>query len=216
MRKMGFQEGWILLVMRCVASVSYSVLINRSPSDPFSPGRGLRQGDPLSLYLFLLCTESLSGLLNRAVSLGKLHGVRICGEAPVVSHLLFTNDSLLFLRAKEEECVEVRRLLGIYEQASGQVINLDKSEVSFSGNVADADKGLLSEVLGVGVVQDHGKSLGLSLIVGRSKEVVLEEVKDRLWKKLNGWKEKFLSIVDGEVLIKVVCNELFLSPRISY
>ena len=66
MRKMGFNEGWISLVMRCISSVSYSVIINGETFGNIVPFRGLRQGDPLSPYLFLLCVEGLSTLLHEA------------------------------------------------------------------------------------------------------------------------------------------------------
>ena len=66
MRKMGFNEGWISLVMRCISSVSYSVIINGETFGNIVPFRGLRQGDPLLLYLFLLCAEGLSTLLHEA------------------------------------------------------------------------------------------------------------------------------------------------------
>lgn len=121
MRKMGFNERWTSLVMRCVSTVSYSILVNGSPSDSFSPNQGLRQGDPLSPYLFLFCTEALSGLLNKSVEMGKLHGDWICNDEPVVSHLLFADDGLFFLKAEEEEGVEVRRLLGIMKRPRGKL-----------------------------------------------------------------------------------------------
>ena len=65
MRKMGFQEKWISLMMMCVTTISYSVLINGEPKGRIVPTRGLRQGDPISPYLFLLCEGGLSAMLRR-------------------------------------------------------------------------------------------------------------------------------------------------------
>ena len=65
MHKMGFSYRWISLVMMCVNSVSYSLMINGKQCGDIKPSRGLRQGDPLSPYLFLLCAEVLSGMLNK-------------------------------------------------------------------------------------------------------------------------------------------------------
>ncbi|GLT77195.1 hypothetical protein SLA2020_488040 [Shorea laevis] len=79
MRKMGFAEGWISLIMQCVRTVSYSVLVNGSPQGCITPTRGLRQGDPLSPYLFLLCAEGLSSLIRKAEVDGKITGLPFRG-----------------------------------------------------------------------------------------------------------------------------------------
>lgn len=75
METLGFNEGWIKLVMSCVSTVSYSILINGKSGDHFLPSRGLRQGDPLSLYLFLVCAEGMSTLIQSAENKGDIHGL---------------------------------------------------------------------------------------------------------------------------------------------
>lgn len=77
MRKLGFSEGWISLIMKCVSTVSYSVLINDQPMRQIFPSRGLRQGDPFFPYLFLLCAEGLSALIRKAEREGRLSGIPI-------------------------------------------------------------------------------------------------------------------------------------------
>jgi hypothetical protein len=74
---LGFVVQWVQLIMRCVSSVSYVVLLNRNPLEVFTPTRGLRQGNPLSPNLFLLCAEGLSSLIQRACLEGKIYGVPI-------------------------------------------------------------------------------------------------------------------------------------------
>lgn len=86
---MGFPTKFRELVMKCVCSVSYSVLLNGTPLPVFTPERGLRQGDPLSPYLFVMCVEVLSFLLNKAQQEGVLNGVKVGDSAPSVSHLFF-------------------------------------------------------------------------------------------------------------------------------
>nr|XP_023906708.1 uncharacterized protein LOC112018414 [Quercus suber] len=78
MWKMGFSERWIGLIMVCVRSVTYSVLVNGEPMGVIHPSRGLRQGDPLSPFLFLLCIEGLHGLINKAANNGDIHGFSLC------------------------------------------------------------------------------------------------------------------------------------------
>ena len=98
MRNMGFNERWIHLIMGCVKMVSYSVLVNREPCGLIQPTRGIRQGDLVSPFLFLLCTEGLNGLIKRAENNGEIHGFSLCRKGPKLSHLLFADDSLLFLQ----------------------------------------------------------------------------------------------------------------------
>jgi hypothetical protein len=98
MEKMGFHERWIDRVMTCVTSVTYRIKVNGVLTDPFAPGRGLRRDDPLSPYLFLLCAEGFSALLQKAEEDGRIKGVKVCPRAPSVPHLLFVDDSLLLLR----------------------------------------------------------------------------------------------------------------------
>lgn len=78
MLKLGFTERWVNLVMRCASTASYTVLINGEPRGFISPTRSIKQGDPLSLYLFLFCVEGLSGLIRKAIESQQLHGVLSC------------------------------------------------------------------------------------------------------------------------------------------
>ena len=98
MRKMGFHERWINLTMICVKTVTYSILVNGEPRGLIHPSRGIRQGDPLSPFLFLLYTEGLNGLIKQAKVNGDIHGFSLCRRGPKLTHLLFTDDSLLFCR----------------------------------------------------------------------------------------------------------------------
>ena len=89
MFQLGFDPQWIELTMECVQTVSYSVLINGLPYGSFRPSRGLRQGDAMSPYLFLLCVEVLSQMLDRAQDLCRFQGMRLTRRCPRVSHLFF-------------------------------------------------------------------------------------------------------------------------------
>ena len=104
MTEMGFHPRWIQLMMMCIATASYSVLINEEPHGHITPTHGLCQGDPLSPYFFLMCTEGLHGLISWAAHNGDIRGVSLCQNEPKITHLFFVDDSLIFCRVREEEC----------------------------------------------------------------------------------------------------------------
>lgn len=100
---MGFPNPLVNLIHRCISIVSYKVMMNGKPSSTFVPQRGLWQGDSMSLYLFILCADVLSVLLKKDVNEKRIHGIKIARNAPVISHILFADDSLLFARANSQE-----------------------------------------------------------------------------------------------------------------
>ena len=145
--------------MKCVTTVKYRIRVNRELTTEFSLERGLRQGDPISPYLFLLCAEGFSALLRREEEEGRLHGIQICRGAPSASHLLFAddslilffkvNDSLILCKADATEAQRLKQVLQIYEEGSGQLINADKSAVMFSPNTSDDDRQGVMEALSI-------------------------------------------------------------------
>lgn len=98
-------------------------------------GKGLHQGDPLSPYLFIVVAEGLSTLIKYFMARGDIHGVKICRRASVVSHLLFAYDYFIFCRANPQEVNQLLNILCIYQDASGQEINLAKCEVLISRKI---------------------------------------------------------------------------------
>lgn len=115
MSKIGFDSRWTNLIMQCVSTVSYRFKVNGEMTEDITPTRGLRQGDPLSPYLFLICAEGFSALLNQAEEEGELEGVTICALAPSITHLLFADDSLLLLKANEMNASHLQHILQLYD-----------------------------------------------------------------------------------------------------
>lgn len=167
MEGMGFSEKWIKWMMLCVTMVSYSISFQGSTIGPIVPSRGLRQGDPLSPYLFLLCVEGLSLSLKKAAMNGRINGCRVCRSAPSITHLLFADDSFLFFRATANDAEAIKDPLNSYETISGQAVNFQKSTVFFSSDVRRDKQGEIKQVLGV--YNDIGDSryLGLPSLIGR-------------------------------------------------
>ena len=179
MRKMGFHEKWISLIMMCVTIVSYFVLINGEPKGKIIPTRDLRQGDPISPYLFLLCAEGLSAMLKREERVGHIKGVVVSRGALRISHLLFTDDNIVFCRAIVKECDRVIKVLEDYEGDSGQKLNKAKTSLFFSKNTNREVQEQIKEKFGAQIVQHHEKYLGLPPLMKKSKRKAFNRIKDK-------------------------------------
>jgi hypothetical protein len=127
--------------MACVWSVSYAILINRGLVGNIQPSRGIRQGDPISPYLFLICAEALSALLQQVERKEIITGVPTSLRGPRLSHLFFADDSIIFCKANfVEYWRRIMKILGIYEKGSGQKLNLLKTSLFFSRNTSQERK----------------------------------------------------------------------------
>jgi len=136
MLRMGFETKWVQLIMVCVRSAHYSVLVNGNPVGDIRLSKGIRQGDPISPYLFLICAEVLSSLLTQAEQKGIITGVPTSPKGPKISHLFFADDSILFCKSNSVEWRWLLKILGIYEAGSGQKLNLEKTAIFFSRNTS--------------------------------------------------------------------------------
>jgi hypothetical protein len=206
MLKLGFSSTWVALVMRLVSTVSFSVLFNGTPQEEFYPSRGIRQGDPISPYLFLLAAEGLSCLLKNSVQSSELDGLKVATSAPAVNHLLFADDSLLFFKASSEGAREIKSVLNVYCNASGQRINMDKSSIFFSKGCPEVIRGMIKGELQVAKETLNEKYLGMPSDVGISKSGAFKYLRDKVWKKVLGWLEQLLSVGGKEILIKSVAQ----------
>ena len=133
MLKMGFAQKWVDLIIFCVSSVSYKVLLNGAPRGFIKPTRGIRQGDPISPFLFILCTEALVANLKDAEWNGRIQGLQISRASPSTSQ--FADDGLFFCKADPSQGQEIINILRIYGEASGQQLNAAKSSVMFGHDV---------------------------------------------------------------------------------
>lgn len=201
---MGFHQKFSEWVMFCVTSVTYSVLINGEEHGTVFPERGLRQGDPLSPFLFDLCTEGLTHLLNQAELIGEVEGISFAVKGPSITHLFFADDSLLQVRADESQCEVIRRVLKEYEDSSGQVINLTKSAITFGRHVEDHRKAKIKEILGIEAEGGTGKYLGLPECFSGSKVEMLQYIQEKMKSRFNGWYGRLLSAGGKNVLLKSV------------
>ena len=205
---MGFDLHWTKLMMECISSVQYRVLLNGQPCGLIVPHRGLRQGEPLSPYLFILCTEALITNIKKAERGQQITEMKVARACPSISHLLFADDSLFFYKAQKEECQTILRILKEYKAVSGQLINFDKSSIQFGHKIEESARQELRNILGIQNIGRMRSYLGLPENLRGSKILVFSFVLDRLKNRVNGWTFRFFTKGGKEVIIKSVVTAL--------
>jgi len=130
LHRMGFHRNWIRWVQGCLESASVSVLVNDSQTEEFRPFRGLRQGDPMAPFLFLVVAEGLAGLVRSALRENLLRGVKV-GRAEVECCMLqFADDTLFMCEDSYANIFTIKAILRVFELASGLKVNFHKSKLA--------------------------------------------------------------------------------------
>ncbi|XP_010463404.1 PREDICTED: uncharacterized protein LOC104744076 [Camelina sativa] len=208
MERLGFHQTWIRWLMQCIKTVSYSFLINDQAKGLVTPQRGIRQGDPLSPYIFIICSEVLSGLCLKAQREGNLIGVKVAKGSPRVNHLLFADDTMFFIRADQHSCLTLKNILHKYEAASGQKINQSKSSITFSAKTPMYMRTQAKDVLEIQKEGGQGKYLGLPELFGRKKKDLFTSIVDRIKQKALSWSSRFLSTAGKLTMLKSVLSAM--------
>ncbi|RVW89084.1 LINE-1 retrotransposable element ORF2 protein [Vitis vinifera] len=209
MSKMGFGHRWIKWMNWCCSTTTFSILINGSPSGFFRSSRGLRQGDPLSPYLFLFAMEALSQLLSCARNGGFISGFRVGGrgrEGLLVSHLLFADDTLIFCDAEADQLQYLSWTFMWFEAISGLKVNLSKTEAIPVGEGIPMET--LASVLGCKIGSLPTSYLGLPLGAPYKSTRVWDAVEERFRKRLSLWKRQYLSKGGRLTLLKSTLSSL--------
>ncbi|RVW99876.1 LINE-1 reverse transcriptase-like [Vitis vinifera] len=222
MEKMGFGERWCRWIKWCLSTVRYSVMVNGSPMGFFQSSRGLRQGNPLSSYLFVVVMEAFSVLIKKAVAGGFLAPCLVRGrrgEGVQISHLLFADDTLIFCEAKEDQLLYMGWLLMWFEAISGLRVNLEKSELIPVGRVENVDE--LADEFGYRVGKLPSTYLGMPLGAPFKSVAAWDGIEERFKKKLAMWKHQYISKGGRITLVRSTLSNLpiyfmsiFQMPRV--
>ncbi|XP_057808734.1 uncharacterized protein LOC131023209 [Salvia miltiorrhiza] len=205
---MRFSLPIINLVMQCISMVVFSFVINHKVYGNLIMSRGLRQGCPLSSFLFVICAQGFSSLIRSYENQGLFNGITMARYCLSITNLFFADDSLVFFKATKETATNFKVILEDYGRASGQVINFDKPAITFSPNTKTKDIGQVTETLGIKETQGHSMYLGLPTFVVKKKTMQFYYIRDRVYKKISTWDHKFFSSGGKEVLIKSVIQSI--------
>jgi len=159
----GFDQSWVTWIMNLTSSTFFSLLINGVPSRPFSPSRGIRQGDTLSPFLFIILAEGLSQSIHAAVENNLLTGLTLHDISPPISNNQFVDDTLLMGNPTVREANSLLEILQTFSDASGLDCNKDKSQIFFF-NTPPPIQRHISGILGFNRSSLPSKYLGIPLI----------------------------------------------------
>jgi len=160
---------------------------------PFKPSHGLRQGDPLSPYLFILCMEKLSAAINSEVIQGRWEPIQITPTRPHLSHLLFADDVLLFAKANSSQFHVIHDLFDRFSRASGLKINISKSRAYYSSGTPHGKITTLTAISGIQSTTSLGKYLGFPMLHGRPKKSEFNFIIEKMQTRLASWKNRLLN-----------------------
>ncbi|CAL1412960.1 unnamed protein product [Linum trigynum] len=224
--EVGLPSSWIRGIMYCVEHNKMRILWNGELTPIITPTRGVRQGDPLSPYPFVLCMERLSHRIDQAVRDKQWKPIRLSPRGPALSHLFFADDLVLFAEAEGSQIRVVKSCLDEFCASSGQRVSYDKSVLYVSPNIRQDRARRLSDKVAIPLVTNLGRYLGIKAIHGRVTKSRYQALILRIQKKLAPWKARRLSLaarltvtrsvspaiptysMQSELIPKNVCNAI--------
>ncbi|QHO04624.1 LINE-1 retrotransposable element ORF2 protein [Arachis hypogaea] len=208
LKDIGLPSNTIELILSCISSARMRVLWNGEELEEFKPTRGIRQGDPISPYIFVLCIERLSQLINCAVNHGFWKPIRIKRRGPALSHLCFADDLILFAEANMNQASVIKRCLNTFCESSGQTVSQEKTRIFFSSNVGGPIREEISDALGFARTDNLRKYLGVPLHHNKVSGSTFDDIISKLNTRLNSWKVSSLSLAGRNTLVKSVISSI--------
>ncbi|GJR73860.1 reverse transcriptase domain, reverse transcriptase zinc-binding domain protein [Tanacetum coccineum] len=209
MKKMRFGDKWCKWVDSCLTSSTMSILVNGSPTDEFCLERGVRQGDPLSPFLFILAAEGLNAIVSEAVDKGVFKGVKIGRNNVVVSHLQYADDTIFFGEWNKENAKVLMCILKCFEEVSSLRVNYNKSKL-YGVGVSEAQLRDMARWMKCGVGDFPFTYLGLPIGDNKRRVGAWNLVVEKFKNRLGEWKAKTMSFGGLLTLVKSVLGSLAL------
>lgn len=145
---LGFSHKWINWVMERITSTTFSVLVNGILGKFFKPSRGIRLGDPISPYLFIICAKYLGRYIFHKASFPKIGlGIKVTTWGPTIPFLMFADDCIILSKASKNATRNIKEVLEEYCKVSGQLVNYHKSSIYFSKNSDRSTRATITDIL---------------------------------------------------------------------
>ncbi|CAL1405408.1 unnamed protein product [Linum trigynum] len=213
--EIGLPSTWIIRIMTCVEQNQMRINWNGELTSVIRPSRGVRQGDPLSPFLFVLCMERLAHRIDQAVDEKLWKPITLTKDGPKLSHLFFADDLILFAEAEGGQIDVIRSCLEEFCASSGQRVNFNKSAMYVSPNIRRDKAQRLGERAGITLTNDLGRYLGLKTINGRITKGRYQELILRIQQKLATWKTNHLSVAGRITLVKSITSSMAIYPMFT-
>lgn len=207
LEQMGFGCRWRKWIHGCLSSSRASVLVNGSPTKEFDISKGVRQGDPLSPFLFIIAMEGINVAMAEAKEKGFFSGIHIPNNGPNISHLLYADDALFIGEWSRPNLKNLARILRCFHVTSGLKVNFNKSQV-FGINVQQDEVNIWANILGCGAGTLPFKYLGVPVGANMNLSRNWKPITDRFKSKLSTWKSRNLSFGGKITLIQAVLGSL--------
>ncbi|GJX32886.1 putative RNA-directed DNA polymerase [Tanacetum coccineum] len=207
MMQMGFSQKWRTWIKGCLNSAYASVLVNGSPTKEFKIERGLRQGDPLSPFLFIIAIEALHVTLQEAKSKNIFEGIKVGSNKVDISHLQYADDALIMGKWSLENATNLCRILRCFHLASGLKVNFSKSRF-FGIGVTTSESHHMASILCFQPSMLPCSFLGLPIGANMNKASSWKPIIEKFHKRLSSWKARTLSYGGRLTLIKSVLGAL--------
>eukprot|EP00253_Pinus_taeda_P008572 PITA_08572 len=202
----GFDPSWTRWILSLLTSTFFSVLINGIPSDTFRPSRGIRQGDPLCPFLFVIIAEGLGCFLKSANINRHLKGLSF-NDSPSFTHHQFVDDNMPYGHPSVQDARIFRDILSSFSDASGALINRVKSQIFFFNTPVSTQRSI-ARILGFTIANLPSKYLGAPLISSVLKQSSWKYLLEKLEAKLFLWTHRALNLANRVILIKAVLQSM--------
>ena len=203
-----FPQSLIRVIMSCVISTRVCILFSGGKLEAFNPLRGLRQGDPLSPYIFILCMEYLGHLIEKKCMEGVWKPLQASRSNIGISHLFFADDLILFAKVDMDSCETISEVLDEFCVESGQKVSMEKSRIYFSPSVQPKIKSGIYSRLRIQAMTNIGNYLGFPINHRGVPRNRMNFIVEKVMSKLVGWKARFLSFAGRAVLVKSVMSTI--------
>lgn len=207
MKQMNFGDKWRHWIQGCLSSSRASVLVNGSPTEEFSITRGVRQGDPLSPFLFILAMEGLNVALKSACEKSLFYGVKLPNNGPTVSHLFYADDAIFTGFWNRDNIKNLSRILNCFHISSGLKVNYHKSRL-FGIGACGEELARMAQVIGCQKSSFPFTYLGVPVGANMGLKKNWRPIVEKFQSKLSSWKAKSLSFGGRLTLIKSVLGSL--------